>query len=407
MKKLGIVFLIAALIFTNGCSLLFGRNKNAAGGDFFEQFGRKRTQSSETAAPTVEQESASIDAIDPYEIYQRKITSYSSLPVGMGGGFGSEDVGNGFRLSQGRGVDTVYLYDLLSEEVAKKGTAFAYFYEDSPVMMGYSYGLKGDARFSAQKAFADILDGYYGSHGSLQDRQDISPVDYEYTECAKLSSYSYWMDGDLRIELLVYPPEVESNFHLVFTETGRLPKQITKPSVPQPTAKPEPTPEPPKNPYSFKAGEMNDSTFFIMPEEVLALPNAQQTQMEDATRYSAPVFFMNREGILNVYADESVFCTEYLLEYTEENRDYTDNVLLLQALIREVEAYLGKDHDAVLKNFLSEAEYTDMLNALNHTKTGDTYEMIWYVGEMADISVGVRTQDDGSGSVWVSYNSYL
>ncbi len=59
MKKIGIVFLIAALIFVSGCSLMFGRqNKEQDRSNFLEKFGRGTQEPS--FAPT--QPSASNDA---------------------------------------------------------------------------------------------------------------------------------------------------------------------------------------------------------------------------------------------------------------------------------------------------------------------------------------------------------
>ncbi len=391
MKKIGVIFLIAALVFTSGCSLLFQKQGDAQGIDsLLEQFGKKRTwEQADEGIP--------LDGIDPYGFYKQEITSVKSIPSGF-----EESAETAGEIYTGNIPPTKELRDILTEAGVKSGTAFCCFYEGRSTKQGYAYELEGNLRFSAEEAFADILEERYGPSRYLEEREDISSA--EFSEYLKASIYCFWMDGGTRIELIVYPPEEVTTFYLVFTDTKSLNEQIKseqsiESSVPEPVS--------PPNPYNFKEGDLRDENLFITPEEILALPNAQKTELDGATQYSAPVTFLNRNGTLNVYAAESIFCTEYILEYTKENRNYTDNVLLLQALIREIKRYLGRDYDAVLKNYENQAQYTDMLSALNHEKTGDIYEMVWYVDEMADISVGVRAEEDGSGSIWVAYNSYF
>ncbi len=177
---------------------------------------------------------------------------------------------------------------------------------------------------------------------------------------------------------------------------------------PLPTPTPQSTPVPFKNPYNIERDGVDDQTFWVGPEDVLALPDAYTTAYDDITTvYSAPVRVMGREGTINVYAAESIFCTQYVVNYEDMQRTRDDDLALFFSLRDEIQRYMGRDYDRVIKDYEQEVGYAQAVGLFYSTDTGVAYELVWDADETGEIAVGVQVDEDGSGSVWLAYNSYL
>ncbi len=404
MKKGFVTFLIVLLIFTNGCALLFGQSRENADRSA-DQLADRRAPggvTTEGSAPRMTRESQqTISDIDPYGFHEKKIQSYENLPAGLSGS--ADDIGSGFRLFKGSIPPEENLVFLLSEEDVQQGTAFALFDEEKPIMQGYAYKLSGEATTEAEKHFADILDDSYGTRKSLEDRTNLSPA--EQMEYASTSNYYYWMDGAMRIELMRYPSESETTLCLAFTDTGQMDSMESAASKPESVTPGTTAPSP--TPYAISIDEVNDETFSVSLEEVLTLPGATTASYDETTVYSAPARIMRQEGMINIFAAESVYCTQYIASFEDMQRTNDDDLALFNALRNEVKRYFGREYDKVVKDFEQEASISDVVGLFYSTQTGVSYELIWQSDEISDISVGVEVDEDGSGSIWLAYNSYL